>query len=86
MASKKNYYYIENIGCDDKTVKSIIENLNKNSTYACMPKIEVYNIDESFIGPATDEDSDNEIMFTTKATMYYPKVSITITLSRSEMK
>lgn len=79
MASKKNYYYIENIGCDDETVglfymdesefesfKSIIENLNKNSTYGCMPTIEVYKIDESFIRPATDEDSDDKIMFTDK--------------------
>ena len=50
-------YYINNCGCDDTTsgiarisdedffkFKTIIENLNKNSTYACMPKIRVYKI------------------------------------------
>lgn len=51
-------YFIENEGCDDTTkgvarisdedfpkFKEIIENLNKNSTYGCMPTIKVYKID-----------------------------------------
>ena len=55
-------YYIENQGCDDTThglvrisdedfpkFKTFIENLNKNSTYGCMPVIHVYEIDESNI-------------------------------------
>ena len=55
-------YYIENVGCDDETCglarisdddfpkfKTFIENLNKNSTYGCMPKIYVYKIVEGLI-------------------------------------
>ena len=68
-------YYIENIGCDDKTrglvnipdeiipwFKNFIENLNKNSQYGCMPTIEVYKINETFIRPVTDEDSAASIL------------------------
>lgn len=57
-----NLYFIVNTGCDDETIgvarisdedfpkfKDIIENLNKNSTYCCMPTIRVYKIDESEI-------------------------------------
>ena len=52
-----NLYYIENMGCDDTThglarmsdeefavFKRVIENLNKNSTYGCMPTIAVYKM------------------------------------------
>ena len=52
-----NLYFIENQGCDATTYgvirisdedfpkfKSFIENLNKNSYYACMPVISVYKI------------------------------------------
>lgn len=55
-----NLYFIENMGCDDSThglarisdedfpkFKEIIENLNKNSRYGCMPTIEVYRINEN---------------------------------------
>lgn len=51
-------YFIENQGCDATTYgiarisdedfpkfKTIIENLNKNSTYGCMPRIAVYKAD-----------------------------------------
>ena len=68
-------YYIENIGCDDETrglvnipdeiipwFKNFIENLNKNSQYGCMPTIEVYKIDETFIRPVTDKDSEASIL------------------------
>lgn len=71
-------YYIENIGCDDKTcglalipdnilpwIKSIINNLNKNSQYTCMPTIEIYKIDESFIRPATENDKPYGILHMT---------------------
>ena len=64
-----NLYYIRNVGCDDETCglakisdenftefKRMIEDLNKNSTYGCMPKIEVYKINESAIRTATEED------------------------------
>lgn len=53
----KKLYYIENCGCDDFTrglvrlsdeefikFKEIVENLNKNSHYGCMPVIEVYEL------------------------------------------
>lgn len=71
-----NLYYIENVGCDDTThgltrmtddqfemFKNIIENLNKNSTYGCMPTINVYKIDDSFIRPARDDDSSEWILY-----------------------
>ena len=71
-----NLYYIENVGCDDTThglarmtddqfatFKSIIENLNKNSTYRCMPTINVYKIDDSFVRPARDTDSRFNILY-----------------------
>ena len=72
-----NLYFIRNVGCDDETIglaqipdeifnwfKTTIENLNKNSTYGCMPTIEVYRIDESFIRPATDDDYLDHVMYT----------------------
>ena len=53
-----NLYFIANSGCDATTYgiarisdkdflkfKAIIENLNKNSYYGCMPTIAVYKID-----------------------------------------
>lgn len=56
----RKLYFIENCGCDDVTrglvrlsedefvrFKEIVENLNKNSNYCCMPTIEVYEIEES---------------------------------------
>lgn len=65
-----NLYYIINMGCDDETVglarisdkdfpkfKEIIENLNKNSTYGCMPKIRVYKTPESNIKEVTFDPS-----------------------------
>lgn len=69
-------YYIENNGCDDTThglsymtddqfsaFKTIVENLNKNSTYGCMPTINVYKIDKSFIRAATENDPDYRILY-----------------------
>ena len=71
-----NLYYIENVGCDDTThglarmtddqfatFKSIIENLNKNSTYRCMPIIEVYKIDDTFVRPASSNDDSYGILY-----------------------
>ena len=71
-----NLYYIENVGCDDTThglarmtdeefavFKRVVENLNKNSTYGCMPTIEVYRINDSFIEPAADDDSKDNILY-----------------------
>ena len=71
-----NLYYIQNVGCDDAThglarmtdeefavFKRVVENLNKNSTYGCMPTIEVYRINDSFIEPATDDDSSEDILY-----------------------
>lgn len=69
------FYYIENIGCDDETcglalipdnilpwVKSIINNLNKNSQYGCMPTIEIYKINDSFVREATEDDNSCKIL------------------------
>lgn len=74
---KTELYYIRNVGCDDETcglaaisrrsfhyLKSIIQNLNKNSTYGCMPTIEIYRINYSFIRPAAEEDKDYDILYT----------------------
>ena len=71
-----NLYYIESMGCDDTThglarmsdekfavFKRVIENLNKNSTYGCMPTIAVYKISDSFIRQATDDDSSENILY-----------------------
>ena len=54
-----NEYQIRNIGCDDTTVcsfelteaqyeflKSVFEKLNKHSSYACMPVIKIYPVQE----------------------------------------
>jgi hypothetical protein len=60
-------YLIENSGCDDETTglvrfndegefchfKDIIENLNANSYYGCMPKINVYEILEEDVKEVT---------------------------------
>lgn len=64
-------YYVRNVGCDDETCglvrisndefprfKKFIENLNKNSTYGCMPEIFVYELSESDICPANDNTPD----------------------------
>lgn len=69
-------YLIRNCGCDDTTTglvrmsdeqleffKTTIENLNKNSTHGCMPTIDVYEIDESMIREAEDDDSAENIMY-----------------------
>ena len=70
-----NLYYIKNRGCDDTRglaiipdefwdiFKTTIENLNKNSSYGCMPKIEVYKIDENMIKEATKDDAKYDIMY-----------------------
>lgn len=51
-------YKITNIGCDDETegvfelskeqfefLNNLFNELNKNSTYSCMPKIYIYELD-----------------------------------------
>ena len=71
-----NLYLIRNCGCDDTTTglvrmsdeqleffKTTIENLNKNSTYGCMPTIEVYRVDENMIREAEDDDSAENVMY-----------------------
>lgn len=71
-----NLYYMLNEGCDDTTsglacvsedvfpiLKDIIENLNKNSTYACMPTIKVYKIPEASIREARPADHLDEILY-----------------------
>lgn len=71
-----NLYFIRNCGCDDTTsglarmtdeeftfFKNVIEDLNKNSTYGCMPTIEVHKIDEDMIREATDEDDRDNVLY-----------------------
>ena len=68
-------YYIMNIGCDDvthglaiipkdffNTFKEIIENLNENSQYGCMPTIDVFKIDKNILREATDDDEPYKIL------------------------
>ena len=75
-----NLYYIVNMGCDDEThglaiisdeefprFKQIIEDLNKNSQYGCMPTISIYKIDGSRIRPANDTDSAYDILYLNNA-------------------
>lgn len=71
-----SYYYIRNCGCDDitcglsgisdeffPTFKATIENLNKNSTYGCMPTIEIYKVtDKHFFRPADRNEDDNDVI------------------------
>lgn len=45
--------------------KRVVENLNKNSTYVCMPTIAVYKISDSFIRQVTDNDSSENILYMT---------------------
>ena len=71
-----NLYYIENRGCDDTTrglviipdefwdiFKTTIENLNKNSSYCCMPRIAVYKIDEIMIRETTEADEEYDTLY-----------------------
>ena len=71
-----NLYYIENRGCDDTTrglaiipdefqdiFKTTIENLNKNSSYGCMPRIAVYKIDETMIKKLTENDEEYDAIY-----------------------
>lgn len=71
-------YYIRNVGCDDETnglaaiseehldlFREIVQNLNNNSQYDCMPVIELYKIDESFIRSATENDDPCKVLHMT---------------------
>ena len=65
-------YFIQNVGCDDKTsgvlhlledelqfLISIFYNLNKNSSYSCMPKIYMAKVREDMFVPLlTSEEID----------------------------
>ena len=76
MIAITDLYLIRNCGCDDITTglvrmsdeqleffKATIENLNKNSTYGCMPTIELYQIDENMFREAEDDDPVENIMY-----------------------
>ena len=69
LGNAESLYFIMNVGCDDETngiavisdedfpkFKTLVENLNKNSTYGCQPKIRVYKINESMLEERDDED------------------------------
>lgn len=68
-------YYIINVGCDDETCglaiipkeffnifKEIIENLNENSQYGCMPTIKVFKIDKNVLREAEEHDEPYNIL------------------------
>ena len=68
-------YYIRNVGCDDETrgiaiipkeffntFKEIIENLNENSQYGCMPTIDVFKIDKNVLREAEEHDKPYNIL------------------------
>lgn len=70
-----NLYLIRNCGCDDTTLglaymtdeqlsffKNVVENLNKNSTYGCMPTVEVYRIDKDMLSEAVDDDDPWDVL------------------------
>lgn len=70
---EKKLYFIANAGCDDTTFgitelteeefqkfKKIIEELNKNSTYGCMPTIYIYQIDWSQLEEITEVNPEDE--------------------------
>ena len=69
-------YYIQNEGCDDTTYglvrisdedfpkfKSFVENLNRNSTYGCKPKMHIYKIDETRLHKPTDNDDRDYYLY-----------------------
>lgn len=76
LKDNEKLYYIENEGCDDTTkglaiitdeefprFKEIIENLNKNSVYGCMPEISVYKIDVDLVKEATEDCDDDDMLY-----------------------
>ena len=76
-------YFIDNVGCDDETrglaiipeeffntFKEIIENLNQNSQYGCMPTIKVFKIDKNVLREATDDDKPYNILHLGKKSMF----------------
>ena len=88
LENNEHLYYICNIGCDDETLglaiikdddfpkfKEIIENLNKNSTYDCMPRIHVYKVDPKYV----KETSEKPCMYlndkTYKITIHWPDLN-----------
>lgn len=96
---KTSLYYIENAGCDDSThglvrlsdeefikFKQIIVNLNKNSTYGCMPTIGVYRIlDESVIREATDGDDKSDGLYMDDKVYVFAKPWWSITVEETEL-
>lgn len=76
LESNEQLYFVKNCGCDDTThglaiiqdddfpkFEEFIQNLNKNSTYGCMPIIEVYKVDASRLREATEEDDDYKHLY-----------------------
>lgn len=72
-----NLYYIENEGCDDTTrglveltdreadvVVELFKNLNKNSTYGCMPEIHMYGIPEKLVSRPDGNEEREELLYT----------------------
>jgi hypothetical protein len=76
LKNGERLYHITNSGCDDDTFglaiikdehfpafAEIIRNLNKNSTYSCMPTITVCEIKPEFLCEATDSSALGSRMY-----------------------
>ena len=74
LEPNEKLYFVQNCGCDDTTnglviikdddfskFKEFIQNLNRNSTYGCMPTIHVYKVDPSRFRAATEEDDGKHL-------------------------
>lgn len=73
MKTDKKLYFIENQGCDDETYglarlddkeydffNNIIQNLNRHSSYGCMPTIRLTLIDENKVEKVTPEEMEKQ--------------------------
>ena len=71
---KDKLYFIANAGCDATTYgiarisdedfpkfKTIIENLNQNSYYGCMPTIQVFNISPEMLKQCNKDKDDIDL-------------------------
>ena len=76
MNKTKDLYFIENCGCDATTYglveldnnefskfKEFVLNLNKNSYYGCMPKINIYKANINDLKDVTGYDPENVDIF-----------------------
>lgn len=76
LKGNEKLYFIANDGCDDSThglaimseevfaeFKRVIKDLNKNSTYGCMPTIKVYRISPEGVKEGDPELADDNLLY-----------------------